>query len=270
MDAAARDQALVAMQEAARAGGRVLMAAFAKLDSLEIRSKGPADFVSEADLASEQTVRAHLQAADPDAAWLGEETGATAGSAARQWVVDPLDGTTNFLCGIPHFSVSIALRDAGQTVAGVVYQPLTQEMFAARLGGGATRNKAAMRVSARAQWEQAVIATGIPHRGNPHHEDFAHELAAIRDRVGGVRRFGSAALDLAWVAWGRYDGFWERRLQPWDVDAGILLVREAGGVVTGLDEGVDPDSGVSLVAGSAWMQPRLRAALRGPGTDQSR
>jgi myo-inositol-1(or 4)-monophosphatase len=260
---------LATLEAAARAGGRVLLDAFGSLDSLHVRAKGPADFVSEADLASETAIRDVLMAALPDAAWRGEETGFSEGrSSTHEFVVDPLDGTTNFLCGIPHFAVAIALRQTGgaanQTICGVVYQPLTDEMFAATAGSGATRNGTPMRVSTRAHWEQVVLATGIPHRGSAHHLTFATELAHIRDRVGGVRRFGSAALDLAWVACGRFDGFWERGLKPWDVAAGNLLVREAGGVVTGLERDHDPDTGISVLAATPWLHDEWHSVQRQP------
>jgi myo-inositol-1(or 4)-monophosphatase len=248
---------LDALVRAARAGGEVLREWFHKREQLEIRSKGPANFVSDADLAAEAAIRTVLRAHDPDASWLGEETGADAGKSARSFVVDPLDGTTNFLCGIPHFSVSIALREGGQTLAGVVYQPLIDELFAAARGAGATRNGAPMCVSSRVGLEHVVIATGIPHSGSAHHLSFARELACLRDRVAGVRRFGSAALDLAWVAAGRFDGFWERGLQPWDVAAGNLLVREAGGRVGGIEPIDDPDSGASVVAATPWLHDQL-------------
>jgi myo-inositol-1(or 4)-monophosphatase len=166
------------------------------------------------------------------------------------------------LSGIPHFAVSIALREHGETLCGVVFQPLTGELFAAERGGGATRNGVPIRISSRDRWEQVVLATGIPHRGSDRHLSFAAELAALRERVAGVRRFGSAALDLAWVACGRFDGFWERGLHAWDVAAGNLLVREAGGVVTGIDREDDPDSGISVVAAPPWLQPELAGLLR--------
>jgi myo-inositol-1(or 4)-monophosphatase len=255
-------EVLAVLHEAARAGGQILVSAFSKLDSLHVRAKGPADFVSEADLEAEAAIRSVLAAALPDAAWRGEESGYTNGSSDREWVVDPLDGTTNFLSGIPHFAVSIALREHGETLCGVVFQPLTGELFAAERGGGATRNGVPIRISSRDRWEQVVLATGIPHRGSDRHLSFAAELAALRERVAGVRRFGSAALDLAWVACGRFDGFWERGLHAWDVAAGNLLVREAGGVVTGIDREDDPDSGISVVAAPPWLQPELAGLLR--------
>jgi myo-inositol-1(or 4)-monophosphatase len=253
--------ALTIIQQAARAGGDVLVAAFAALDSLHVRAKGPADFVSEADLDAEAAIRSVLAAAIPDASWRGEESGYTEGSSSREWVVDPLDGTTNFLSGIPHFAVSIALRELGETVCGVVYQPITDEMFAAARGAGATRNGAPIHVSGRDRWEQVVLGTGIPHRGSRFHHSFAAELATIRERVGGVRRFGAAALDLAYVACGRFDGFWERGLHAWDVAAGNLLVREAGGVVTGIDAEHDPDAGISVIAATRWLHPQLATLL---------
>jgi myo-inositol-1(or 4)-monophosphatase len=249
------------METAARAGARVLVDAFGALARLEIQSKGPADFVSEADLGAERAIREVLEAAYPEAAWRGEESGYSAGSSEREWVVDPLDGTTNFLHGIPHFCVSIALREAGETIAGLLLQPLTDELFTAAAGAGARRNGEAIRVSSRARWEEVVLATGIPHRGSAHHESFAAELAAVCDRVGGIRRFGSAALDLAWVACGRFDGFWERGLHAWDVAAGNLLVREAGGVVTGLAAEHDPDTGQSVLAATPWLHGQLAELL---------
>lgn len=257
---------MAVIEAAARAGGVVLTKYFRALDQLDVQSKGPADFVSQADIEAEAEIRAVLLAAYPDATYRGEETDDQQGTSALEWVVDPLDGTTNFLCGIPHFAVSIALREAGQTIAGMVYQPLTDERFAARRGAGATRNGAPIRVSSRASWEQVVLATGVPHRGSPHHEVFLAQLVAIRDRVGGVRRFGSAALDLAWVAAGRFDGFWEQGLKPWDVAAGNLLVEAAGGVVTGLQPQHDPHTGKSVLAASPWVHDQLARAFAGAVT----
>lgn len=236
---------------------------FAARDELVIHSKGPADFVSRADIEAEAAIKAVLMDGRPDAAYRGEESDYQPGSSALEWVVDPLDGTTNFLCGMPHFAVSIALREHGETIRGVVYQPLTGEVFAAAKGKGATLDGQVMRGSPRRSWDSAVVATGIPHRGRGHHEEFAAQLASIRDRVGGVRRFGSAALDLAWTACGRFDAFWEQGLSPWDVAAGILLVREAGGAVTGLLPDEDPDTGSGVVAALPWLHGEFAAALRG-------
>ena len=249
------------MEAAARAGGRVLVDAFGARSSLEVSSKGPGDLVTEADLAAEQVIREVLEAADPEAAWCGEELGTRAGSSTREWVVDPLDGTTNFVCGIPHFCVSIALREAGETICAALLQPLTDELFTAAAGAGAWLDGELIHVSSRERWQRIVLATGIPHRGSDHHDSFVAELALVRDRVGGLRRFGAAAMDLAWVACGRFDGFWERGLHPWDVAAGNLLVREAGGLVTGLEREHDPDTGQSLLAASPWLHAQLRGLL---------
>lgn len=257
---------LAVIEAAARAGGQVLTKYFRALDQLDVQFKGPADLVSQADIEAEATIKQVLLEAYPDAAYRGEESDYHKGTSALEWVVDPLDGTTNFLSGIPHFAVSIGLREAGQTIAGLVYQPLTNECFAARRGAGATLDGEPIRVSSRRRWEQVVVATGVPHRGSPHHETFAVQLAAIRDRVGGLRRFGSAALDLAWVAAGRFDGYWETGLQPWDVTAGNLLVAEAGGVVTGLRPHDDPHTGKSVLAASPWLHERLAIAFRGEVT----
>lgn len=257
------DPDLILMEEAARAGGAVLTGYFGARDQLQVQAKGPADFVSRADLEAEAAIQAVLKRGRPDAGYLGEESGYQAGSSTFEWVVDPLDGTTNFLCGIPHFAVSIALREGGETIRGLVYQPVSGELFCARKGGGATLDGAQLHGSPRRSWDSAVVAAGIPHHGRPHHEDFARQLAAVRERVGGVRRFGVGSLDLAWTACGRFDAFWEQGIRPWDVAAGNLLVREAGGIVTGLVPGEDPDSGTGLIAAQAWLHEELAAALRG-------
>jgi myo-inositol-1(or 4)-monophosphatase len=264
---------LETLEEAARAGGRILVDVFPatstaalRRHTLRVRAKGPSDFVSEADLGSEAAIRAVLLSAYPDAAWRGEETGFHEGtSSSLEFVVDPLDGTTNFLCGIPHFCIAIAARESNKTICAVVYQPLTGEMFSAVAGSGATCNGEPLQMSTREHWEQVVLATGIPHHGSSYHHSFAAELGEIRDRVGGVRRFGSAALDLAWVACGRFDGFWERGLRPWDVAAGNLLVREAGGVVTGLDPEHDPDTGISVLAATPWLHAEWHRVFQNAG-----
>jgi myo-inositol-1(or 4)-monophosphatase len=252
---------LAVIEEAARAGGRVLSKYFRALDQLDIHSKGPSDFVSKADTEAETEIMAVLLKAYPDAAYHGEESDYQPGRSDLEWVVDPLDGTTNFLSGIPHFAISIALRELGETIVGMVYQPLTNECFAVVRGAGATLDGAPMRVSKRMKWEQLVLATGVPHHGSHHHQEFLAQLVAIRDRVAGIRRFGAAALDLAWVAAGRFDGYWEQGLQPWDVAAGTLMVEEAGGVITGLHPQDDPHSGRSVLAASAWTHEQLSLAF---------
>lgn len=257
------DADLDVMEQAARAGGSVLSRYFAAREQLQVHAKGPADFVSRADIESEAAIQQVLMRARPDAGYLGEESDYQTGSSAFEWVVDPLDGTTNFLCGIPHFAVSIALRERGETIGGLVFQPCTGELFVAQRGGGATLDGQPLHGSPRRSWDSAVVAAGVPHRGRPHHEDFARQLAAIRDRVGGVRRFGVGSLDLAWTACGRFDAFWEQGIKPWDVAAGNLLVREAGGIVSGLLPDEDPDTGSGLIAAMPWLHAELAAALRG-------
>jgi len=251
------------MHTTARAAGEILRRYFHGRDALTVEAKGPSDFVSRADREAEDAIRSRLLDGRPDAAYRGEESDYQRGSSALEWVVDPLDGTTNFLSGIPHFAVSIALREAGQTVAAVVYQPITDELFSAALGEGARLDGVAVRGSPRRGWAQAVVATGVPHHGRPNHRAWIEQFERVGQRVGGVRRFGAAALDLAWTAAGRFDGFWEQDLNPWDVAAGNLLVREAGGVVTAIAEADDPDSGVSVIAAGRGFHPEFAAVVRG-------
>jgi myo-inositol-1(or 4)-monophosphatase len=241
-----------AMIDAARAGARCLMEDFAALERLEVRTKRPADFVSEADLRAEQAIREVLTRATPTYGLLLEESGVHAGQRAdRRWLVDPLDGTTNFLHGIPHFCVSIALEGPEGLLLGLILDPNRDELFLAARGRGATLCGRPLRVSRRASLDEAVLATGIPVANWTGQEDFLRQLGAVMPRCAGVRRFGSAALDLAYVAAGRYDGYWERALAPWDVAAGALLVKEAGGQVTDLAGGPD------------WLRGRAIAASNG-------
>ena len=227
---------LKVMIDAARKAGRKLARDFGEVAELQVSRKGPADFVSNADLAAEQTLMEELSKARQGYNFLGEERGLVEGTdKSHTWIVDPLDGTTNFLHAIPHFAVNVALEREGQVVAAVTHNPVTNDTFWAERGKGAFKNDKRLRVAARRKLEDCVIATGIPFMGKPGHAQFLKELHQISGRVAGVRRFGSAALDLAWVAAGRFDGFWERDLRPWDVAAGVLLVTEAGGKVTAAD-----------------------------------
>ena len=226
------------MERAARKAAPKLRRDFNEVQQLQVSRKGPADFVSQADQRAEETLYEELKRARPDWGFLGEEGGTRAGDPAKpRWIVDPLDGTSNFLHGVPHFAISIAVEEPrpsgrGEITQGLVYQPLTDESFWAEKGRGAWLSDKRLRVSARRDLSEALIATGTPYKG---HGDFAQWNAifnAIGAEVAGIRRFGSAALDLAWVAAGRYDGFWESGLQDWDAAAGLLLVKEAGGFVT--------------------------------------
>jgi len=259
----ARSATLNVMVKAARAAGRTLARDFGEVEQLQVSKKGPADFVSRADIRAEEIVREELERARPGYAFLMEETGASAGSDPQhRWIVDPLDGTTNFLHGIPHFAVSIALERQGRLQAAVVYNPATDELYAAERGGGAFLNDRRIRVAARTRLADAVIACGIPHLGRGQHGAFLKELAAVMAGAAGIRRSGAAALDLAYVAAGRYDGFWERGLNAWDVAAGTLLVREAGGYVTSLEGRDDVLAFDSIVAGNEAVHRHLVGILQ--------
>jgi myo-inositol-1(or 4)-monophosphatase len=225
---------LAAMIEAARVAGEQLKLDFAALASLEVRFKnGPGDPVSEADLRAEATVKSMLAKARPAYGFLGEEGGLSAGSDGEHvWMVDPLDGTMNFIRGVPVFAVNIALVRAGEAVAGVTYAPMMDEMFWAEAGGGAYLNGRPIRVAATARLEDAVLAVGIPFAGKPRQDQFLREIAQLTPRVASVRRLGSGAIDTAYVACGRFDAYWEQSVAAWDMAAGAVLVREAGGLVT--------------------------------------
>ncbi len=222
------------MIAAARTAGEGLARDFADLASLEVTHKASiADPVSQADLRSEQTIREMLARAEPAYGFLGEEGGLAKGDdAVRMWVVDPLDGTQNFLLGIPAFAVNIALAVEGRVVAGVTDAPELDELFWAEEGGGAFLNGRPIRVSARQGFAQAVLGVGIPFLGKPRHERFHAEMQRLTRRVAGVRRIGAGAIDMAYVACGRYDAYWEQSVSAWDLAAGAILVSEAGGMVT--------------------------------------
>ena len=230
---------ITVMDRAVRKAAPRLRRDFNEVSQLQVSRKGPADFVSMADKRAEATIVEELRNARPDWGMLLEEGGVIAGNPDKpRWIVDPLDGTSNFLHGIPHFSISIAVEDpfgAGgkpDITHGMVYQPLTDESFWAEKGRGAWLTDRRLRVSARRDLFEAVIGTGVPHLGRSDSERWSKIYAAIGPQVAGIRRFGSAALDLAWVAAGRMDGFWEDDLDPWDAAAGLLLVKEAGGFIT--------------------------------------
>ena len=231
-----RSPLLNVMIKAARKAGRMLNRDFGEVEHLQVSLKGPANFVTAADRRAEEILRQELGLARPGYGFLGEEGGAHEGpDKTHRWIVDPLDGTSNFLHGIPHFAISIALEREGTIVAGLVYNPANEELFTAERGKGTFLNDQRLRVAARKRLADAVIACGLPHLGRGDLALGRKELAAVQDKVAGLRRFGAAALDLAWLAAGRFDGYWERNVSPWDVAAGLILVREAGGFVTDLD-----------------------------------
>lgn len=251
------------MIKAARQAARQLVRDFGEVENLQVSSKGPGDFVSRADTRAEQTIRDTLTEARPNYGWLGEESTEVKGTdPTRRWIVDPLDGTTNFLHGMPHWAISIALEHKGEVVAGVIYDPVKDEMFTAEKGAGAWMNDRRLRVSGRRELIETVFATGIPFGGSRHLPATLREIAALVPRTAGVRRWGSAALDLAYVAAGRFDGYWEHGLNPWDIGAGILLVREAGGFTGPLAEGGDPMTGGGIVAANTNVFETLTKILR--------
>ena len=247
--------------------GRRLLRDFAEVEQLQVSSKGAGDFVSQADLRAEEQLRTELTRARPGWAVLGEEGGVSGAEEWEwRWIIDPLDGTTNFLHGIPHWCISVGVErrvapDRTEIVAGCIYNPAGNELFWAEKGMGAFLNDKRLRVSGRREMTNALFATGIPFAKVQRKAEFTATLARLMPQVAGIRRFGSAALDLAWVAAGRYDGYWELGIHPWDMAAGIILVREAGGTVT------DPEGGDTffatgdIVAGNAPLHPKLREAV---------
>ncbi|MEQ8748013.1 inositol monophosphatase family protein [Pyruvatibacter sp.] len=251
------------MVGAARKAARKLARDFGEVENLQVSRKGPGDFVTAADLRAEKIIHEELAAARPGYGFVMEESGTVEGpDKSHRWIIDPLDGTTNFLHGMPHFAISIALERDGQLVNGVIYNPVTDDLFVAEKGQGAYLNDRRLRVAARSKLSDAVFATGIPFLGIGPHETFAKELSHIMPQVAGIRRFGAASLDLAWVAAGRFDGYWEHGLQPWDVAAGIVMVREAGGFVTDMSGGDRLLEGKGVIAANADLLPQLQDMLK--------
>ena len=252
------------MIKAARKAGRSLVKDFREVENLQVSSKGPGDFVSKADREAERIIKEDLLGARPTYGWLGEETGETDGAdPTRRWIVDPLDGTTNFLHGMPHWAVSIALEHKGEIVSAVVFDAAKDEMFWAEKGAGAWMNDSRMRVSGRRNMVDAVFATGVPFGAKTTLPATLQDLARLMPACAGVRRWGAASLDLAYVAAGRYDGYWERELKAWDLAAGSLLVKEAGGFVSAIRDGDDPlVKGAILCANEPLFEP-FRKIIRG-------
>ncbi len=239
------------MMKAARKAGRSLVKDFREVENLQVSTKGAGDFVSRADIAAEEILKTELLGARPTYGWIAEEGGEIEGKdPTRRWIVDPLDGTTNFLHGLPHWAISIALEHKGEIVAGVVFDAAKDEMFYAEKGEGAWLNDSLrMRVSGRHRMIESIFATGLPFAGRADLPETLQDLARILPATAGVRRFGAASLDLAYVAAGRYEGFWERKLQPWDVAAGLLIAKEAGALVEPMNpEGNILEDGEMIVA----------------------
>lgn len=260
----ARSALLNVMVNAAMKAGRKLARDFGEVENLQVSVKGPGDFVSAADMTAEKIIFEELSHARPDIGFLMEERGEVKGKDPQnRWIVDPLDGTTNFLHGIPVFGISIALEREGEIVAGVVYNPAMDELFSAEKGRGAFMNDRRIRVAGRRDMLQSVFATGIPHLGRPAHADFIEQQRRVMLNSAGVRRFGAAAIDLCYVAAGRFDGFWETGLSPWDMAAGIVIVREAGGFVSDLDGKQDMFGSTTIIAGNEIIRKKLLATVKG-------
>lgn len=254
------------MIKAARKAGRSLMRDFGEVEHLQVSAKGPGDFVSKADLKAEEIIRDELTEARPNYGWLGEESEEVAGAdPTRRWIVDPLDGTTNFLHGLPHWAVSIALEHKGEIVASVIFNPVGEELFASEKGAGAWMNDRRLRVSGRRDMIEMIFATGLPFGGRADLPETLQDLARILPVCAGVRRWGAASLDLAYVAAGRYDGFWERNLKSWDMAAGLLLVKEAGGFTTSMIKGGNPIEDGTVIAANAEVFERFVKMARNTG-----
>jgi myo-inositol-1(or 4)-monophosphatase len=260
---AVRSATINVMAGAALKAARGLIRDFGEVEQLQVSLKGPGEFVSVADIKAEKVLRAELGKARPGYGFLMEESGGSEGSDRHhRWIVDPLDGTTNFLHGIPHFAISLGLERDGEIIAGVIYQPLGDEMFWAEKGAGAFLNDRRLRVSARRQLLESLIGTGIPFIGRGDHPRYLATLAAVMGATSGIRRLGVASLDLAYVAAGRLDGYWEFNLSPWDLAAGLLLVREAGGYVSDMAGGSGMLASGDIVAANDHLHSPLLQLLK--------
>jgi myo-inositol-1(or 4)-monophosphatase len=258
-----RSPLMTVMTDAVMKASRSLKRDFGEVENLQVSRKGPGNFVSAADRKAEEILRGALEKARPGYGLVMEEAGIVEGAdKTHRWHIDPLDGTTNFLHGIPHFCLSVGLEREGELVAGVIYDPIKDEMFIAERGKGAYLNNRRLRVAARREMDDAVVYCGLPHLGRPKHPLFMEELARVMSVVAGVRRMGAAALDMAYVACGRADLYWERDLQSWDIAAGIVLIREAGGFVTDADGRSDPLETLSIAAGNEVLHNQLIGLLR--------
>jgi myo-inositol-1(or 4)-monophosphatase len=251
------------MVKAARRAGRSLKRDLGEVENLQVSMKGPANFVSLADKRAEEMLHADLTKARPGYGFIGEEGGNRVGDdKTHTWIVDPLDGTTNFLHGIPHFAISIGLQREGTIIAGIIYNPANDELYTAERGKGAFLNDQRLRVAGRRKLADCVIACGLPHIGRGDHELSRAEMTAIQNKVAGLRRFGSASLDLAFVAAGRFDGYWERNLQPWDIAAGQIILREAGGIISGIEGNDDPLHTGNVICGNEFVHAELVKILK--------
>jgi myo-inositol-1(or 4)-monophosphatase len=262
-----RSALLNVMVQAAQKAGRTLRRDFGEIEKLQVSVKGPGNYATAADRKAEETLYKELTRARPGYGFLGEEGGAREGAdKTHTWIVDPLDGTTNFLHGIPHFAVSIGLEREGVLIAGVVYNPVSEDLYVAERGKGAFLNETRIRVAARRELGHALAGCPLPHLGRTFPE-IEPQLKAMERRVAGLRRYGATALDLAWVAAGRLDLCWEHDVKPWDLAAGIVLVREAGGFVSDLDGGDAMFAKGHFAAGNEPMHRETLAVLARAGKD---
>ncbi len=258
-----RSPLMTVMTDAVMKASRSLKRDFGEVENLQVSRKGPGDFVSAADRKAEKILRESLEKARPGYGFVLEEGGIVEGTdPSHRWHIDPLDGTTNFLHGLPQFAISVGLERDGQIVAGVIYDPAKDELFIAEKGKGAYLNNRRIRVAARNDLADAVVGCGMPHIGRGDHRLYLRETASVMGFVGGMRRWGAAALDLAYVACGRFDAYWERGLNSWDMAAGLLMVREAGGFVSDADGGNDPLAKGSVACGNEFMHRELLKLLK--------
>jgi myo-inositol-1(or 4)-monophosphatase len=256
------------MLSAARKAGRSLARDFGEVEHLQVSLKGPSNFVTAADRRAEQILYDELSKARHGYGFLMEESGVVEGAdKTHRWIIDPLDGTTNFLHSIPHFAISVALQRENELVAGLIYNPANGDLFTAEKGKGAFFNDRRLRVAARSRLDDCVIVTGVPHRGKDNHELYLEQLARVMKAVAGIRRSGAAALDLAWTAAGRYDGYWEESLHAWDLAAGLVILREAGGFASDIAGGKTMLESGGIIAGNETVQRALKNLLAAqPGT----
>lgn len=260
---AALSPIMTVMLRAVEKAGRNLTRDFGEVENLQVSRKGPADFVTAADRRAEEIIFEELKKARPDYSFLMEESGVVKGSdTENRWIIDPLDGTHNFMHGLPHWCVSIALESKGRIEAGIIYDPIKEEVFRAERSSGAYVNGKRLRVSGRTQLESATIATGYAQPSKEKRTKFISELEAVITVAPMIRRFGAAALDLAYVGAGRLDGYWERGLKPWDAAAGVLIVKESGGFVTSIDDEANAVYSKNIVAGNQSVYNDLRKILK--------
>ena len=261
-----RSPLMSVMTDAASKAARSLKRDFGEVENLQVSRKGPGNFVSAADTRAEDVLRAALEKARPGYGFVLEEKGTVEGTdRSHVWHVDPLDGTTNFLHGIPHFCISVGLVRDGVPVAGVIYDPIKDEMFVAERGKGAFVNNRRLRVAGRGEMSDAVVYCGLPHLGRPAHPRFLAEITGVMAVSAGLRRMGAAALDMAYVAAGRADLYWERDIQTWDMAAGLVIMREAGAFVSDCDGAPEPMSTGSVCAGNEVLHRELLRILKGAG-----